>query len=182
MIDLRGARQVVDVGGGHGELLASVLQAYPALKGVLFDMAHASGAAASRIDAAGLAGRCERVTGSFFDAVPSGADAYLLKSVLHDWDDARCLRILQTCRRAIAPHARLLILERIASASISTAPGDAAVARSDLLMMIANGGCERSESAYRALTGAAGLRIAGIDSLTGGFSVMTAVGAKDRRQ
>jgi orsellinic acid C2-O-methyltransferase len=182
VIDLRGARQVVDVGGGHGELLASVLQAYPALKGELFDMAHATQSAAGRIDAAGLADRCERVTGSFFDAIPQGADVYLLKSILHDWDDARCVRILQTCRRAMAPDARLLILERIASEKISTSPQDRAVAGSDLLMMVANGGCERSESAYRALVGAAGLRIARIDSLTGGFSVMTAVGAKDQAE
>ena len=177
VIDFKGARRVVDVGGGHGELLASVLCAYPSLKGVLFDMAHATQAAAGRIEAAGLAGRCERVTGSFFDAVPPGAEVYLLKSILHDWDDARCGAILRHCRRAMPPGARLLIVERIAPEPIGTSPRDAAVARSDLLMMVANGGGERSESAYRALLGRAGLQWVRTEALTGGFSVMTAVGA-----
>lgn len=175
--DFTGVRQVVDVGGGHGELLASVLRAHPSLKGVLFDMAHATQAAVGSIEEAGLAGRCERVTGSFFDAVPPGADVYLLKSILHDWDDARCVAILRNCRRAMPPDARLLIVERIAPDAIGTSPRDTAVSCSDLLMMVANGGCERSESAYRELTRAAGLQMTTIAALTGGFSVMTAVSA-----
>jgi orsellinic acid C2-O-methyltransferase len=174
-IDFTGAKRVVDVGGGHGELLAAVLTAYPALTGVLFDMAHATAAAAGLIEAAGLASRCERVTGSFFDAVPPGADVYLLKSILHDWDDARCSAILRSCRRAMPPGARLLIVERIAPESIGTSPRDAALSRSDLLMMVANGGGERSERAYRALLGGAGLQWVRAEALTGGFSVMTAV-------
>jgi orsellinic acid C2-O-methyltransferase len=173
--DFTGVRQVVDVGGGHGELLASVLRAYPGLNGVLFDMAHATEAAAPHIEAAGLADRCERVTGSFFDAVPPGADVYLLKSILHDWDDARCVAILRNCRRAMPPGARLLIVERIAPDAIGTSPRDTAVSCSDLLMMVANGGCERGESAYRALLKAAALRWVRAEVLTGGFSVVTAV-------
>ena len=175
VIDFRGARRVVDVGGGHGEVLASVLRAYRGLNGVLFDMAHATQAAVSRIEAAGLADRCERVTGSFFDSVPPGADVYLLKSILHDWDDARCVAILRNCQRAMPPGARLLIVERIAPEHIGTSPQDSAVSRSDLLMMVANGGCERSESAYRALLGGAALRWVRTDALTCGFSVMTTV-------
>ena len=174
-IDFGEAQRVVDVGGGHGELLACVLRAYPSLKGVLFDMQHATQAAGHRIEAEGLAARCERVTGSFFDAVPPGADVYILKSILHDWDDVRCMEILRNCQRAMPPGARLLIVERIAPDDFGTSPRDTAVARSDLLMMVANGGCERSESGYRALLGAAALRWVRAEVLTGGFSVVTAV-------
>lgn len=175
VIDFNGAKRVVDVGGGHGQLLASVLRAYPGLHGVLFDMAHATGAVAPCIEAAGLADRCERVTGNFFDTVPRGADVYLLKSILHDWDDARCVAILRSCRRAMPADARLLIVERIAPDRIGTSPRDTALARSDLLMMVANGGGERSEGAYRALLAEAALKLVRIEALTGGFSAMTAV-------
>ena len=174
-IDFSGVRRVVDVGGGYGQLLCSVLAAWPAVRGVLFDMAHATVALAPHFGDAGVAGRCELVTGSFFDAVPEGADAYFLKSILHDWDDERCLVILRTCRRAMHPEACLIVVERIASASARPTLHDQLVARADLNMMIANGGCERTEAEYRQLLAAAGLRIARVTGLVGGFSVIEAI-------
>ena len=174
-VDLSAARRVVDVGGGYGQLLCSILAANPSLHGVLFDMAHATGQLALHFEAAGVANRCELATGDFFKAVPQGADVYLLKSILHDWDDGRCLVILRNCRRAMQPAARLLIVERIASDRVSASPHDQAVARSDLNMMVANGGCERTQGAYASLLEAADLRLVQVTPLPGPFRVLAAV-------
>ncbi|HET7094791.1 MAG TPA: methyltransferase, partial [Thermomicrobiales bacterium] len=103
---------VVDVGGGAGAFLAAILVRYPAMRGVLFDQPHVAASAAPILAAAGVADRCEVASGSFFAGVPAGADAYLLKSILHDWDDERCGDILRTCRRAMAPGAALLVVEQ----------------------------------------------------------------------
>ena len=173
-VDFGAARRVVDVGGGYGQLLCSILAANPSLQGVLFDMAHATGQLAPHFKAAGVADRCELATGDFFKAVPQDADVYLLKSILHDWDDGRCLVILRNCRRAMRPAARLLIVERIASDRVSSSPHDQAVARADLQMMVANGGCERTQAAYRGLLEAADLRLAQVMPLPGPYSVMDA--------
>ena len=174
-VDLSAARRVVDVGGGYGQLLCSILAANPSMHGVLFDMAHATGRLAPHFEAAGVAHRCELATGDFFKAVPPGADVYLLKSILHDWDDERCLVILRNCRRAMPPTARLLIVERIASDRVSASPHDQAVARADLQMMVANGGCERTQAAYLGLLEAADLRLAQVTPLSGPYSVIAAV-------
>ena len=171
-VDFSAARRVVDVGGGYGQLLCSILAANPSLQGVLFDMAHATGQLASPFETAGVADRCQLATGDFFKAVPQGADVYLLKSILHDWDDERCLVILRNCRRAMPPTARLLIVERIASDRVSASPHDQAVARADLHMMVANGGCERTQAAYLSLLEAAGLKLLQVTPLPGPYSVM----------
>ena len=171
-VDFGAARRVVDVGGGYGQLLCSILAANPSLHGVLFDMVHATGKLAPHFEAAGVADRCELATGDFFKAVPQGADVYLLKSILHDWDDGRCLVILRNCRRAMHSTARLLIVERIASDRVSASPHDQAVARADLHMMVANGGCERTQAAYLGLLEAADLRLAQVTPLPGPYSVM----------
>ena len=173
-VDFSAARRVVDVGGGYGQLLCSILAANPSLEGVLFDMAHATEQLASHFVAAGVAERCELATGDFFKAVPQGADVYLLKSILHDWDDERCRMILCNCRRAMHPAARLLIVERIASDRVSASPHDQAVARSDLNMMVANGGCERTQTAYLDLLEAADMKLVQVTSLSGPFSVLAA--------
>ena len=158
-VDWSGMRLIVDVGGGYGELIASILSEHPSLRGILFDLAHATAAAGSRLAAAGVEGRCTLVTGSFFDAVPGAADAYLLKSVLHDWDDDHAVEILRNCRRAMAPHARLFVIERIAPEHFCDSPRDQGIARSDLNMLVGTGGRERTQTQYRDLLDAAELRI-----------------------
>ena len=173
-VDLSDVQSIVDVGGGFGELLAAVLRAHPLMRGVLFDMAHATQAARVRLDEAGLAERCEVVTGSFFDAVPAGADAYLLKSILHDWDDKHCSLILAQCARAMRPNARLMIVERMMPEHFSVSAPDQAIARSDLNMLIGPGGCERTYAQYCSLLKAAGLRAANPIPLSGGLSVLSA--------
>ncbi len=173
-VDFSGIGRIADVGGGFGELLAAVLRAHPSMRGVLFDLAHATQAASAGLRDAGVADRCEVVTGSFFDAVPAGADAYLLKSILHDWDDEHCSLILAQCARAMRPHARLLIVERMMPEHFSVSARDQAIARSDLNMLIGPGGCERTLVQYRSLLKAAGLRPTGLLALSGGFSVLDA--------
>ena len=158
-VDLSGMSLIVDVGGDYGELIASILSEHPSMRGILFDLAHATAAAGSRLAAAGVEGRCTLVTGSFFDAVPGEADAYLLKSVLHDWDDDHAVEILRNCRRAMASHARLFVIERIAPEHFCDSPGDQGIARSDLNMLVGTGGRERTEAQYRDLLDAAELRI-----------------------
>ena len=173
-VDFSGMNLIVDVGGGYGELVATILAAQPSLRGILFDLAHATNAAEKRLASAGLDGRCTVVTGSFFDAIPADASAYLLKSVLHDWDDDAAVKILRNCRRAMGPHAKLLIIERIAPERFSSSERDQAIARSDLNMLVGTGGRERTETEYRAILDAADLRITRLQLLTSAYSVLEA--------
>ena len=176
LVDFTGVDRIVDVGGGVGELLVTILAAHPGMYGVLFDLSHATQLAGERFAAAGVAERFEVATGSFFEAVPSGADAYLLKSVLHDWDDAHCAHILRNCRLAMAANSRLLIIERMAPEHYSSSPRDQGIARSDLNMLVGTGGRERTEAGYRAMLDPAGFRMTRLTALPdGGFSVMEAV-------
>ena len=177
VVDLSNMARIVDVGGGYGELLAAVLGAHPGLRGVLFDLPHAIDAASAPLARAGVAARCELVAGSFFDSVPAGADAYLLKSVLHNWDDERCALILRNCRRAAQPRSRLLVVERVLPEQIRPVPRDRAIARSDLNMLVARSGRERTEAAYRSLLGSAGFRVEGILPAASDFSVIVATPA-----
>ena len=174
-VDWSGMRLIVDVGGGYGELVAAILSGHPALRGILFDLAHATGAAGARLAAAGVEGRCTLVTGSFFDAVPGAADAYLLKSVLHDWDDDRAVEILRNCRRVMAPHARLFVIERIAPEHFCDSPRDQGIARSDLNMLVGTGGRERTEEQYRQLLDTAELRISRLLALGDPYSAIESV-------
>ncbi len=171
-VDFSGMRLIVDVGGGHGELIASILSEHLSMRGILFDLAHATATAGSHLAAAGVEDRCALVTGSCFDAIPDGADAYLLKSVLHDWDDEQAMSILCNCRRVMAPNAKLLVIERIAPQHFCDSPHDRGIARSDLNMLVGTGGRERTEIQYRELLDAAKLRIAHLLALGGPYWVI----------
>src|SRR5262245_28216159 len=111
--DFSAARSVVDIGGGHGALLAALLRAHPTLSGTLFDLPSVVAGAAHLLNEAGIADRARRIAGDFFDEAPSGGDLYLMKSVLHNWDDVDARRILSTCRAAMNAGARLLVIERV---------------------------------------------------------------------
>lgn len=146
--DFRGIVSMVDVAGGVGAALAHVLQGYPDMRGVVFDLPHVAERAHAHIAAQGLAGRCQFVAGSFFDAVPSGADAYFLKHILHDWGDEDCVRILRSCRAACRPDARLLICER----PVPEGNEPSSAKWIDLHMMLSNrGGRERTAQEYDGL-------------------------------
>src|SRR5262249_28915981 len=138
--DFAGAQTVVDVGGGHGALLATILAANPQARGVLFDQPHVVAGAAPLLRQAGVAARCAVVGGSLFEAVPDGGNVYLLSRVIHDWDDAQAAAILRPCRRAMTPEARVVLIERV------LAPGDAPDPGKfqDLNMLVMLGGQERT--------------------------------------
>jgi hypothetical protein len=106
-------RCIADFGGGTGRQLADILRAHPALSGILFDLPHVIEEARPVLTSRGVSDRCGLETGSFFDAVPRGADAYILKHILHDWDDERAAQILASCRKAVPDDGRLLIIERV---------------------------------------------------------------------
>ena len=171
--------RVVDVGGGHGQLLATILAARPGLRGVLFDLEHAISQADRELARAGVAQRCQLVCGSFFETIPGEADVYLLKSVLHNWDDEHCSLILQQCQRAMSAGPRraprLLVIERIRPERFAVTSRDQAIARSDLNMLVSLGGRERTEHQYQTLLNAAGFRVARIAELPNEFSVIDAL-------
>jgi SAM-dependent methyltransferase len=152
-------RTVIDVGGGDGALLSGILAANLALRGVVFDLPRVAEPARKRIAAAGLGDRCQFVAGDFFEAVPGGADAYMLKHVIHDWDDRRAIRILESCHRAMGPRGRLLIVEAIYPPRIEPSVNGQGAARNDVNMMVCTGGRQRSEAEFRALYDAAGFEL-----------------------
>lgn len=137
--------RIVDVGGGHGLLLAAILSANPRLRGVLYDLP-AVVAGASTLRQPPITERCKIIGGDFFQEVPARADAYLLKGIIHDWNDEAALKILKNCRRAIRPEGTLLLVESVLTPS--TAP---ATALMDMLMMALTSGRERTESEFRSL-------------------------------
>jgi hypothetical protein len=153
--DFSGMQRVIDVGGGHGWLVMAILHAYPEMTGVLLDLPHVAEEARRTIAEAGLAGRCEIVAGDFFHAVPADGDAYLLKWIIHDWDQERALLILKNCRQAMKPTARLLLLETVIPAGDTLHPGKF----EDFVMLTGLGGQERTEEEYAHLLVEAGFRL-----------------------
>jgi O-methyltransferase domain/Dimerisation domain len=155
--DFGGLRELVDVGGGSGVLLEAILRATPALRGVLIDRPEAVTRARARLADAGLADRCECVVGDFFEAVPPGADAYLLSRVIHDWDDAEAQRILTTCRDAMPVDARLLLVEAILPERAQDGPE---AVRMDVHMLMLFSARERTQAQYARLLAEAGFELA----------------------
>ncbi len=153
--DLGDRRVLVDIGGGRGALLAAVLLHRPTLRGVLFDVPVALVDAPAFLEAAHVTDRCEIRTGSAFDAVPSGGDVYVLSRILHDWPDDRALQLLRNCRAAMPPGGLLILLEGVLP---ETAPPPTRV-QLDLMMMVMNGGRERTEAEWRRLLGRAGFAL-----------------------
>jgi hypothetical protein len=152
-------RRIVDVGGGNGALLAGILSASPKLTGVVFDLPKVAARATKRIRELGLAGRCEAVGGDFFKEVPGGGDAYLLKHVIHDWNDDRATEILRTCRRAMGAEAKLLIVEGVYPRRVDQSDESRGAAANDVNMLVCTGGRQRSEAEFRGLYDAAGFRL-----------------------
>jgi hypothetical protein len=166
--DFAGAPMVVDIAGGHGALLAAILAAHPQARGILFDQPHVVAGAAPLLRAAGVAGRCRVVGGSMFEAVPEGGDVYLLKLILHDWDDAQATAILRTCRRAMLETARVVVVEAVLAPGNAPDPGKI----SDLTMLVMLGGRNRTEAEFRALYAAAGLHLTRVIPTTAGVGLI----------
>lgn len=148
--DFSGFGTIVDVGGGTGAMLAGILAAHPQAKGVLFDQPHV--VANNRLSETGVADRCRAVGGDFFAGVPEGGDAYILRAVLHDWEDEDCVAILKSCRKAVSDTARLFLVERL----VGPPNDDAETKFFDLTMLVNPGGRERTREEYGRLLEAAG--------------------------
>ena len=153
-LDFSSARRIIDIGGGHGRLLSAILATNTTLRGVLFDLPSVIAGARTDMDGA-VTARCEFIAGDFFDSIPSGADCYIMKSVLHDWNDERALTILRNARNAIPDVGRLLIVERDVPED-----GEPSIAKLfDISMLLWSGGMERTTRQYRALLDQSGFEL-----------------------
>jgi orsellinic acid C2-O-methyltransferase len=165
--DFSHCRKVIDVGGGNGAMIAAIVGATPKTRGVVFDLP-AGGAQANRTFAdASLADRCEVIFGDFFREVPEGADAYILKSVIHDWSDDASVSILKNCRIAMGENSRLLLVERVMPERIECLPNQQRMAMLDMNMLAIPGGQERTEAQYRVLLANAGFVLTETRTLPG---------------
>lgn len=166
-----GSGTVVDVGGGSGNLLGTILPANPSLRGVLFERLQVLPDAKRNLEATGVANRCEFVGGDFLDAVTEGGDVYIVSHYIHNWDEANCMRILANCRRAMSPRGRLLIVEAVVSAGDDPDPAKIL----DLAMLLVPGGQERTENEYRMLLEKTGFRLTRVVPTRTSASVIEAI-------
>jgi hypothetical protein len=159
---------IVDVGGGDGMFLAKILAAHPRIRGILFDQPHVITRAAASIESLGFSGRCDALGGNFFVGLPEGADAYLLKWILHDWNDAASIDLLRSCRGAMNPHSRLIIVEHVIGPPNTSREGNFM----DLSMMVLTGGRERTRGEFAALLAGAGFRLVSVTPTATSLSVI----------
>lgn len=159
---------LADIGGGNGSLIAAVLQGYPKMRGILFDLGHVVGRARENLKKYGVAGRCQTIEGSFFETVPAGADAYLFRHIIHDWTDEQSVQILSLCRKVIPEDGRLLLVECVVPPGNEPSPSK----DFDMTMMTFPGGVERTESEFRSLFQQAGFELTAVTPTTTMVSVV----------
>jgi hypothetical protein len=164
---------VVDVGGGQGSLLSAILQAAPAARGVLIDLPHVVETARPLLAERGVADRCELVGGSFFDSVPVGGDAYVMKWIIHDWADAEATRILRTVRAAIPRTGRLVVFDRVLPERVTAGDVmDQNATLMDLNMLVNVTSRERTEAEFRTLFDASGFTLASARNTPSGIGIV----------
>jgi hypothetical protein len=168
--DFSGCKTLVDIGGATGHLLTTLVAANPGSRGILFDLPHVVRDAPATIESRGLTDRITIESGSFFDRIPAGGDAYLLSHIIHDWSEEQCLAILANCKRAMTPTSRLLLIEMVLPDGNTPHPGKML----DLMMLVGPGGRERTEAEYAALFKKAGLRLTRIVPTESPVSVVEA--------
>jgi len=161
---------VVDVGGGHGGLITSILNRNPKVEGVLFDAPEVIEGARPKLEAAGVAERCETVAGDFFKSVPAGGDAYVMKWIIHDWDDEKSITILRNCRSRMRANGRLILVDCVVPESDE--PHFSKFI--DLNMLVMTGGKERTAKEFEQLLGAAGFKLLRIIPTELPFSIVEA--------
>jgi len=166
--DFTGIDVLADIGGGNGSLISAVLARYPKMKGLLFDLGHVAGRAKDNLKAAGLADRCTVIEGSFFETIPSGADAYLFRHVIHDWTDKQSIEILGHCRKVIPANGKLLIVDCV----VPTGNAPSIAKDFDITMLAFPGGQERTEAEFRSLLKASGFELKSITPTTTMISVV----------
>jgi SAM-dependent methyltransferase len=170
-------KTVADIGGGYGALLAALLKRYPRIQGWSGDLAYMEPDALAYLQQEGVADRGRFVPTDFFKSVQSGADAYLLKYIIHDWDDEDSIALLRNVRAALGPNGVVLIIERIVPEQVAPKPDDVVVIRGDIQMLVAAGGLERTEAEYRNLLEQSGLRLVRTVPTSAQFSLIEAVAA-----
>jgi len=161
---------VVDVGGGQGHLLNAILLASPSTRGILFDQPQVIASASQIIASAGLTERCQLIAGSFFDSIPEGGDLYIMKAVLHDWDDRASIEILRSCRRAMSHTATLIVVERVVGPPNELPEGKF----SDINMMIQYGALERTRQEFHDLLNNGGFRMTQVIPTQSPMSIIVA--------
>jgi hypothetical protein len=161
---------IVDVGGGHGGLITSILKKNPEVKGILFDSAEVIAGARPKIEAAGLADRVETATGDFFKSVPAGGDAYIMKWIIHDWDDEKSNTILRNCRNQMQPNSKLILVDCVVPETDE--PHFSKFI--DLNMLVMTGGKERTEEEFAQLLATAGFKLLRVIPTDQPFSIVEA--------
>ena len=156
--DFSNCGTLVDVGGGRGSLIAAVLRKHKSLRGVVYDAPHVVEAAKTHLAEMGVADRATTAAGDFFHSVPAGGDTYMMKHIIHDWDDDLCRKILRNCHKVLKPGGKVLIIDQVLPGRNEFSPGKF----SDLLMMVMPGGAERTEKEFRALLESSGFKCARI--------------------
>ncbi len=172
--DFKGIRTLMDVAGGHGLLLATVLKRHRQMRGILFDMPHVTAGATALLTKQGVAGRCTIASGDFFAALPSGADAIIMKHIIHDWDDQSATRILRGCHQALGPKGKLLIAEAVVPPG--NAPHFGKLLDLEMLVLTPRGR-ERTQPEYGALLKGAGFRLVRVVSTHAPISLVEATRA-----
>jgi hypothetical protein len=169
--DFNGINQLTDIAGGHGYLLAQVLKANPHMRGILFDVPPVIAGAGALLEKEGVSERVEKISGDFFSAVPKGSDAYMMKHIIHDWDDERATKILKNINSAMSENGKVLIVEVVVPEG--NEPHYSKLL--DLEMLTSPGGLERTEQEYRELLAAAGFRLTRIVPTMTPFSIIEGV-------
>ncbi len=173
--DFADFEMVADVGGGNGALLIGLLTANAELRGVVFDRPAVAERAKAAIDEAGFSNRIEAQGGDFFESGIDNADAYLMKHVIHDWDDTQAANILRTCRAHMPSHARLLLLEDLYPDRIDTSLPALGAAQNDVNMLVSTGGRQRTQGEFEALLAASGFKLTRVVPTLGPIAVIEAV-------
>jgi hypothetical protein len=164
---------IVDVGGGQGRLLSAILKAAPSARGVLLDLPHVLETANTVVREAGVADRCELIGGSFFESVPAGGDAYIMKWIIHDWGDENATRILRSVRATIPSHGRLIVFDRILPERVTEGdPCDQSNTLADLNMLVSVTGRERTEREFRKLFAAGDFTLSSARSMPSGLGIV----------
>lgn len=169
--DFSGITKLVDIGGGHGFLLASILEKYQGIKGILFDTTSIVEEARELLEKHGVSNRCETVGGNFFESTPTGGDAYIMKHIIHDWNDEECVTILKNCRNGITKGGKLLVIEMV----VPNGNEPSLSKLLDLQMLAVLPGCERTEAEYNKLFNEAGFKLTKIVPTMSPYSVIEGV-------
>lgn len=156
--DFRGTKLLADVGGGNGSLISGVLNRYPHMRGILFDLGHVVARAKANLENAGLTDRCQVIEGNFFESFPQGADTYIMRHIIHDWTDEQCVQILGHCRNVIPAAGKLLVVECV----VPTGNARSMAKDYDMTMMNFPGGIERTEAEFRDLFRQSGFEVTAV--------------------